>query len=517
MVNRKLNGPLVSGGNVLRFQISPDSQWVVYLADQNTDQVFELYSVPIRGGTPVRLNVALPSGSDASLCGITPDSRRVVFIAPQETTGKKEVFCVPIQGPASAAVKLSRTIASPRYVDAAIVNSSGTRVVYRVRVGTGISELYSVPITGPGSASVRVDRTMVSSSPGTGYGISPNGERVVYWGAYDTAGVAELYSVPILGPAGATVKLNTPLVAGGGVGWFDITSDGSRLVYLADQLTLAVREVFSVPIAGPAADGIKLNTTLALGSSVGNFRISPNNERVIYDVSAADPSYELWSVPIAGPASAGVKIGEPRENWSWVISPNSARVVFKADRDATGGMELYSVPIAGPRDAGVEISKNLGTQGGVEEFRISPDSRYVVYRADPLFALLYDNVFRIFSVPIAGPASANVTLDKIAHQTRDVSAFRISPHSQWVAYVADQTTDEVRELYLALIRGPASAGIKLSGPMVTGGDMAYPEVFEFSPDSACLVYLADQTTNGVDELYVSYDRPTAAGNWRAYK
>jgi hypothetical protein len=47
--------------------------------------------------------------------------------------------------------------------------------------------------------------------------------------------------------------------------------------------------------------------------------------------------------------------------------------------------------------------------------------------------------------------------------------------------------------------------------------MAYPEVFKFSPDSACLVYLADQTTNGVNEIYVSYDRPTAADSWRAYE
>ena len=46
----KLNAPLVSGGNVEDdFQINPDSVWVVYRADQDTDEVKELYSVPIGG------------------------------------------------------------------------------------------------------------------------------------------------------------------------------------------------------------------------------------------------------------------------------------------------------------------------------------------------------------------------------------------------------------------------------------------------------------------------------------
>jgi hypothetical protein len=41
----KLSGPLVVGGNVTDFQISPNGQRVVYRADADTDNVFELYSV----------------------------------------------------------------------------------------------------------------------------------------------------------------------------------------------------------------------------------------------------------------------------------------------------------------------------------------------------------------------------------------------------------------------------------------------------------------------------------------
>ena len=54
----KLNGPLVAGGVVSSsgLQFSPDSSRVLYLADQDTDNVFEIYSVLSTGGTPVKLN-----------------------------------------------------------------------------------------------------------------------------------------------------------------------------------------------------------------------------------------------------------------------------------------------------------------------------------------------------------------------------------------------------------------------------------------------------------------------------
>ena len=45
----KLNGPLVAGGNVGQYVISDDSAWVIYLADQVVDEVYELFSVPVAG------------------------------------------------------------------------------------------------------------------------------------------------------------------------------------------------------------------------------------------------------------------------------------------------------------------------------------------------------------------------------------------------------------------------------------------------------------------------------------
>src|SRR5262245_48440305 len=50
----KLSGPMPAFGQVFDFRISPDNRNVVYVADQESDNIPELYSVPIGGGTPIR-------------------------------------------------------------------------------------------------------------------------------------------------------------------------------------------------------------------------------------------------------------------------------------------------------------------------------------------------------------------------------------------------------------------------------------------------------------------------------
>jgi hypothetical protein len=90
----KLNGPLVSGGNVGLFRIDADTGRVVYTADQQSNDVIELYSVPIGGGAFVKLNPTLVSGGDLSPFGFEIDlvSDRVVYKADQGTNDLYELY-----------------------------------------------------------------------------------------------------------------------------------------------------------------------------------------------------------------------------------------------------------------------------------------------------------------------------------------------------------------------------------------------------------------------------------------
>jgi hypothetical protein len=74
--------------------------------------------------------------------------------------------------------------------------------------------------------------------------ISPDGRYAVYLADQDTDGVLELYSVPLGGPAAAGIKLNGALVASGDVGFFRISADSGRVVYIADQDANEVFELY---------------------------------------------------------------------------------------------------------------------------------------------------------------------------------------------------------------------------------------------------------------------------------
>ena len=100
------------------FQVSPDGARVVYTADQDTEGVIELYSMPT--DPPTKLSSSLgPSvvsfTSDIQAFAISPDSTQIVFIDQQVGPVRRELFRVPIGGGPIAS--LSATLATDKAVD----------------------------------------------------------------------------------------------------------------------------------------------------------------------------------------------------------------------------------------------------------------------------------------------------------------------------------------------------------------------------------------------------------------
>lgn len=129
-----LFGAMVTGGQPVFLAF--DSAHVVFVADKQVDEVFELYSTPIGGGTIVKLNPPLPTGGDVVTSPpagprITPDGARVVYAADQGANGIDNVYVVPIGGGASVAVGGATTFGSST-VRSIALSDDGTRVA-RVR------------------------------------------------------------------------------------------------------------------------------------------------------------------------------------------------------------------------------------------------------------------------------------------------------------------------------------------------------------------------------------------------
>jgi len=216
----KISGGMVTGGDVTSYQYSPNGEFVVFLADKDTDGRDELYSVRLSSGVITKLSGALTTGRDVKdSFQISPDGTRVVFLADKDTD---EVF-----------------------------------------------ELYSVPI-GFGTPT-KLSGALVTGGNVSFFNISPDGAGVVFTADKDTDNVPELYSVPITG--GTTTKLSGTLVTGGAVAELVEpleTAGASVILFEVASITHGVERLRDARAAGlgNAASGVLL---AASGGSVRGY------------------------------------------------------------------------------------------------------------------------------------------------------------------------------------------------------------------------------------------------------
>src|SRR5262249_29649192 len=138
----KLNGSPAPGGDVLQFLMSPDGQRVVYLADQDANDVFELFSVPLGGGAaPIKVSGPTVSFDPRYQFQISADGRRAVYVADQRSGHYLELYSTPLDG-GSLAVHLAGSA-----VQGFEITPDSRTVVYRAD-RNGRSELLCVSIDG---------------------------------------------------------------------------------------------------------------------------------------------------------------------------------------------------------------------------------------------------------------------------------------------------------------------------------------------------------------------------------
>jgi hypothetical protein len=191
----QLSGPLHAGGNLTWIAWSADGQRVFYVADQGTDELFELYSVPTLGGEQLRLSNAMVGDGDVLTDpppALTADGSHVVFVADRVTDGLDELWSVPAGG-SGPPVLVSHTLGetSTWSVRGFSIGAGAQRVAYTYRssacVGCAVIErLWSAPLLG-GDA-VRLDGCLALSSNVLGVPVaSPTDPRQALYLADQTA------------------------------------------------------------------------------------------------------------------------------------------------------------------------------------------------------------------------------------------------------------------------------------------------------------------------------------------
>jgi len=130
-VNAKLNPAYVAGQSVTAFGLLPNSLGVLYLANQTTNTVVELYETMFFGGiTGVTVNDILILGGNVLDFAISPDSTRVVYRANQDHVGVNELYQVVLSSLTNSS-KLNGPLATTGDVSSLyVVTPDSASVVY---------------------------------------------------------------------------------------------------------------------------------------------------------------------------------------------------------------------------------------------------------------------------------------------------------------------------------------------------------------------------------------------------
>lgn len=234
--SQKLNNPIVSGGSVqeLSFKVSYNGLKVIYIADQDTDEKFELYTSNMDGSSNTKISGTIPVNSDVSNFKLTLDNLKIVFMANSNISTVQEIFSVNLNG--SSLVKINSNLVNGENVGEYQVRNSSDKVIYAMdKNSIGIYSIYSNNITGSNetqlnsniSSGIGFYDPAQSSSTGTRQiGFSYDGSRVVMVGSLVGSNL-DIYSSSLDGLN--FKKVNTQ---SGGTIVLNSTADGSGFLTL---------------------------------------------------------------------------------------------------------------------------------------------------------------------------------------------------------------------------------------------------------------------------------------------
>jgi len=529
-----LNGPLVAGGDVrIGIAVDPAGSFIVYRADQEVDDRFELYSVPTAGGPSTKLNAVLPGPGDVTDFRLAPVGSRLVYRADGALDEQFELYSARLDG-STPPVSLCGPL--PPGADAEPdfrFGAAGNFVLFRMdREVDGRLQLFGRTL---GSAGTLLDlgaSPLVTTSIETDFVSAPGGRIVFRAGQRVFATSPQETPIELTNQGSGTVVLGdvsefhelpgrqvVELVEGSFEGRFELqvigfggartqrrldtsyhvlesrpTPDGSRVLYLAQSELLGRIRLFSVSTAGA---GVPVALSPAL-SDVFDFALAPDGQRVVMQTGS-----DLFVSPVDG-LTPPVPLGD--DGHRPVVSPSGARVVFGA---RSGGSVLWSELWSAPLDASqpaVLLTPPADPNRSVERYVITPDESRVIYRADQDT----DEQYELYSVPIDGSA-APVRLNgplvaggdvggrrstlEVPHELEPT--FELTPDGLQVIYRADADVVEQRGLFRV-----ASDGSTAAAPLFALPAHASVSDFVLSPDGTRVALRADLDVDEAQELYV---------------
>ena len=286
-----------SGGLSATAEVSVDVSLkhpIVYVADDDTNLVTEVYFSD--GVTRRKLNSALQQGESISEFRLARAAGVAVFV--QRSSGLVLTGLRSDQAPRVVSVPLAAGDFIPWFA----VSDDGRHVAYVIS-NSGVQTLYLADVSG---ASVVTSTVPLGSVPQTsavelrfqGTNLTYLRSRQVSTGVFESA----VFRVEVSNPA-APVAITRTLTSPQGINGYDVTGNGSQIVYR--QTSGFVSELTPAETTIPGSDR-RITPPVAPGlqPSVPDFTINPAGNRVYYRLATSGAYFRLYVVDFGSPGVA---------------------------------------------------------------------------------------------------------------------------------------------------------------------------------------------------------------------
>ncbi|MFN7941769.1 MAG: hypothetical protein U0X73_09220 [Thermoanaerobaculia bacterium] len=485
------------------WEIDPNGDWVAFVGDVEIAGAEAVYALRRNGAELHRLSAYAPANAISSL-RFSADGRRVIYRGDLEVDGRNELWSAPPWGSVASAVKLNVPVVGAG-VATFRVSPVGDRIAYVAETASGL-QVWSVPASGTSGSGVHLDPSLGATETPQTVVFRPDGAQVVIQVVDQVAATTRLFAVPAAGPASQALLLADTDPGGCPAAAADYTPDGSRLLFARlclDGTDYRFNQLWSVPADGPAEAAVSLAGSFAVGGQIQSLVLSPDGEHVVFVADKlVDERFELWSVPVAGPAAALVRLnptlvtnGDVKANFA--ISPDGTRVAYIADQASDERYFPYSVPIDGPSTEAVSLYQGVLTVAAdAQEVAFTPDGSRVVFRFD----LAVDERFDLYwAPPDASASQVRITNRGVAPARSVAPTWRFLPDSERVVYLFDESTPgDQRGIGEQRIDDPYATDARWNGPPVAGGAVTRVDLY---PDGYGFLYRADQALDQKFELF----------------
>lgn len=293
LLNTPFNLGLNPASSVSSFVISPNSSMVVFRTNQDDASKYELVVVNIDGsGTRTKVSGLMVAGGNVAVTpkdsyNFTADSNNIVYIADQQVDNVQELFISSLIG---ANTKLSGTMVTNG--DLQSFKIIGSKILFLAdKEINNVNELYSVDFDGMNL--IKINSSLIAGENVAQY--ASNGTVVSYLMDKASSGVFSVYSNNFSGDDELElVNIN------GGVGAYDTTAAYAEQILIKDgmvffraALTGSTYTLYAVPanggslnvVSNEALSGSVILSNSSLGSS---FIVTPNGVRAIYRMALPD-------------------------------------------------------------------------------------------------------------------------------------------------------------------------------------------------------------------------------------